>query len=94
MTARLFGPEEALINGYATEIADDPDERAVALAASLAAKPNGAAGKTRSLANASLRSATQVADREGHEIFMNSWFSPEGQRAIHALADRLSGHAS
>ena len=91
MSARLFGPEEAVRNGFADESVDEPLSRAMEIAAFLNAKPGNGAGVTRALAGAEIWSAMKEADDRDLEDFLDTWYSSEAQACIHALAEKLSG---
>jgi len=91
MEATLFGPDEALALGYADALAEDAEAAALARAAALAAKPGSGATVARRLANRGLIRRVRAADAAAREDFHDSWFSPEAQAAIAALAAKLSG---
>jgi len=90
-TAALIGPEEAYRIGYADELAEDANARALELAESLAAKPGAGVATSKLLLGAELADRVQAADREGMEPFLATWFSPEAQEAIAGLVRRLKG---
>lgn len=88
-TGRLVSPDEALRVGLVDEIAEDPLARALDLARDLATKPgNGVAG-TKMLRAGALSEAVREAEEAGFEAFLDTWFSPEAQAAIGAMADKL-----
>jgi len=90
-TASLIGPDEAFRVGYADELAEDANERALELATSLATKPGTAVGATKLLLGSELADRVQAADRVGMEPFLATWFSPEAQTAIAGLVRKLKG---
>ena len=90
-TGNLIGPDEAHRIGYADELADTPNERALELARSLAAKPGHAVGTTKLLHGSALADRVRSADERGMEPFLATWFSTEAQTSIAALVKRLKG---
>ncbi len=94
MSGRLFSPDEAVRNGFADEIAENPLERALELAASLAGKPGNGSGVTSGLDGQEVWSEMKKADDRDMDAFLDTWYSVEAQKAIHALASKLSGGKS
>jgi enoyl-CoA hydratase/carnithine racemase len=90
-TGALIGPEEAFRIGYADELAEDANARALELATTLASKPGSAVATTKLLLGHDLADRAQAADREGMEPFLATWFSPEAQAAISGLIRKLKG---
>jgi enoyl-CoA hydratase/carnithine racemase len=90
-TATLIGPEEALRLGYADELVDDANARALELARSLASKPGAGVGTTKLLLGNALADRVAEADQAGLEPFLATWFSDEAQQAIAQLVARLKG---
>jgi enoyl-CoA hydratase len=87
----LVVPQVARQIGFADELAADAEERALALAQRLSAKPGNGVGITTQLFNRPVVAAMRAAEADGREEFLDSWFSEEAQAALHALSDRLSG---
>lgn len=90
MLGHLFGAEEALQMGYATQCVDDATGGAVDLAARLALKPGGACAETSRIYTEGLVARVKAADAAYMDAFLDSWFSAEGQHCIQALAAKLS----
>jgi len=93
----LLLPAEAARLGLVDEVApaDRVVERAVAIAAELAALPRAAMAATRRLARAdlvALYDAVQAEDTGGGEVetVLDSWFSVEAQTTMRALVERLA----
>lgn len=91
MLAHLMGPDEALRIGYADQLADDVSDASLSLAVSLAKLPGTGATVTRQFRGNALAERVQQADNEHLSAFLDSWFSPTAQRAIQAMAQKLSG---
>ena len=89
MSGRLFGPEEGARIGYADMLAEDAQARAMDLAASLANKPGQGAALTRERAGTRIADIVDAQEREHRDAFLDSWFSPEGQAGLSAVAERL-----
>lgn len=87
----LIIPQVAKQVGFADELAVDPEAGALALARRLSAKPGRGVGITSVLFNRPLVAEMRAAEDAGREAFLDTWFSAEGQAALHALADKLSG---
>ena len=90
-TGTLIGPEEAFRIGYADEVAEDANARALELAMSLASKPGSAVATTKLLLGHGLADRVQAADTAGMDPFLATWFSPEAQTAIAGLIRKLKG---
>jgi len=90
MFGQLIDCDTALSIGYADELAEQPSLRALQVAETLANKPGQGVSKTRSLQARPLIAAMQRAEIDGTETFLDTWFSVEGQTALHAMAERLS----
>ena len=91
MMGKLLRPDEALQAGYADELAEDAEELAVGLAGALAAKPGFGAAVTRQLYTAPLLARVKAADEAHMDAFLDTWFSPSGQKCLKAMAAKLSG---
>jgi len=91
LLASLIGPEEAQRIGYADAVVDDPIAHAMQLAGKLAALPGPGVGITHTFGATPILQAIEKADAYGMEAFLDTWFSPEGQACIHAMAKKLSG---
>ena len=89
MSGRLFGPEEAFRIGYADLLADDAQAHALAVATGLAQKPGRGASLTRRRAGERIAEIVDAEEKEHREAFLDSWHSPEGQRGLRAVAERL-----
>ena len=88
-TGDLMNPEEALRCNYACSISESPLEEAIALASKLAQKPGCGASVNRQLFNHTISEEMRRA-AERTELFLDTWFSDEGQQHIAAMAARLS----
>ncbi len=89
MSGRLFGPDEAARIGYADVLAEDAQARALEIATTLAAKPGRGAALTRRRAGERIADIVDAQEQEHREAFLDSWFSPEGQAGLKAVAERL-----
>ena len=89
MSGQLLSPQDALACGYAFQVSETPLEDGLALAAQLAQKPGQGTAVTRQLFNMPLIERMQKAQEDGSEGFLRTWFSPEGQQHVQALAARL-----
>jgi enoyl-CoA hydratase len=89
MTGQLFSTQTALEIGYAHAIVENPMEEAMGIAAALAEKPGQGVGRTRVFFNHRIMSEMKQADEHHMQAFLDTWFSAEGQKAIHALAKKL-----
>ena len=88
----LIGPAEALRCGLVDEVAavDAVVPRAIAWANELLARPAIAMAETRRRARQPLLAAFAALDAATLDAVTESWFSPEAQATLHALAARLS----
>ncbi|HEV3455018.1 MAG TPA: enoyl-CoA hydratase/isomerase family protein [Thermoanaerobaculia bacterium] len=91
VSGALVSPAEAAHIGLVDELAPPARvvERAVAMAAELAALPRAAMAETRRLARADLTAMFDAADAE-MEGLLDSWFSAEAQATMRALVERLA----
>jgi enoyl-CoA hydratase/carnithine racemase len=91
VSGALVSPAEAAHIGLVDELAPPARvvERAVAMAAELAALPRAAMAETRRLARADLTAMFDDADAE-MEGLLDSWFSAEAQATMRALVERLA----
>ncbi len=91
VSGALVSPAEAAHIGLVDELAPPERvvERAVAMAAELAALPRAAMAETRRLARADLTAMFDAADAE-MEGLLDSWFSAEAQATMRALVERLA----
>lgn len=89
MSGRLFGPDEAARIGYADMLAEDAQAQALEIATALAAKPGQGAALTRRRAGDRIAEIVDAQERAHREAFLDSWFSPEGQAGLTAVAERL-----
>ena len=89
MSGRLFGPDEAARIGYADLLAEDAQAHALEVASALARKPGGGSTLTRRRAGDRIADIVDAQEREHQEAFLDSWYSPEGQAGLHAVAERL-----
>ncbi len=91
VSGALVSPEEAERIGLVDELAPPERvlERALALAAELAALPPMAMADTRRLARADLAAMFDNAEAET-EGLLDSWFRPEAQAIMRALVERLA----
>jgi len=89
MSGRLFGPDEAARIGYADLLAEDAQAQALEIASALAAKPGSGTALTRRRAGDRLADLVDAEEREHREAFLDSWFSPEAQAGLKAVAERL-----
>jgi 3,2-trans-enoyl-CoA isomerase len=91
VSGALVSPAEAVRIGLVDEVAPPERvvERAVAMAAELAALPRAAMAETRRLARADLVAMFDAADAE-QENLLDSWFSAEAQATMRALVERLA----
>lgn len=90
MTGTLFDPQTAKDIGYAHSVVENPMEEAMTIATNLAKKPGMGVGGTRVFFNARIMQEMKKADEDFMESFLDTWFSAQGQEAIHALAQKLS----
>ncbi|MFT5682569.1 MAG: enoyl-CoA hydratase/carnithine racemase [Myxococcota bacterium] len=90
MMGKLMRPDEALQTGYADELAEDAEAFALGLAQTLAKKPGVGASVTRQLYTAPLLAAVKKADDENMDAFLDTWFSPVGQKYLKMMAAKLS----
>ena len=91
MFGELFGPDEALNIGYAIAADDNPLEKAIQLASTLAKKPGDGVRVAKMFHARPLSERVRHADEVGLETFLDSWFSDMGQKCIQGLAAKLSG---
>ncbi len=91
MLGQLIGPNEALRIGYADRLADDARAVALEIASELAGKPGHGAALTSTFCSEGLAREVDAADADGMERFLDTWFSPEGQAGLKAMAARLGG---
>jgi 3,2-trans-enoyl-CoA isomerase len=91
VSGALVPPAEALRIGLIDEVVPPEQvvERAVAMAAELAALPRTAMAETRRLARADLVAMFDAAGAE-MENLLDSWFSAEAQSTMRALVERLA----
>lgn len=90
MTGRLVSSAEAHAAGWADELADDPQARAVELATELARKPGSAVAVTKSF-RAPIVARNMTREDELHMgTFLDSWMSPAGQAGLKALVAKLT----
>ncbi len=90
-SAALIGPEEAHRFGYADELAEDANVRALELAETLASKPGSGVATSKLLFGHDLADRVKAADEEGMIPFLKTWFSEEAQTAIAGLVRKLKG---
>jgi enoyl-CoA hydratase/carnithine racemase len=90
MTAQLFGPETALASGFADELADDPQARAVEAAIQLASLPGEAVAVTKMFRAEGIAARMRAEDEAHMDEFLNSWMSPAGQAGLRALVAKLT----
>ncbi|HVR09879.1 MAG TPA: enoyl-CoA hydratase/isomerase family protein, partial [Thermoanaerobaculia bacterium] len=91
VSGALVSPAEAARIGLVDEVAPPERvvERAVAMAAELAALPGAAMAATRRLARADLVAMFDAAGAEMESV-LDSWFSAEAQATMRALVERLA----
>lgn len=90
MTGTLFDTHAAKEIGYATKICENPLQEAMNMAQSLSKKPGKGVAGTRIYFNARIMEEMKKADEQFMDDFLDTWFSPEGQQSILALARKLS----
>lgn len=92
----LFGASEALRIGLVDELVpmEAVVERACEVARDFTALPPTAMRRTRGLARRDLAAIYAREERATWEAFVDDWFSPETQIALHALAARLGKKGS
>jgi 3,2-trans-enoyl-CoA isomerase len=92
VSGALLPPAEALRVGLVDEVVPPEQvvDRAVALAAELAALPRMAMRETRRLARADLVAVFDGATEAEKESLLDSWFSAEAQATMRALVERLA----
>jgi enoyl-CoA hydratase/carnithine racemase len=100
VSGALVSPAEAARIGLVDEVvpADQAVERAVAMAAELAALPRAAMAATRRLARADLTAMYDDVGGQGAgggkeseiEMVLDSWFSAEAQATMRSLVERLA----
>jgi 3,2-trans-enoyl-CoA isomerase len=88
----LIPPAEALRTGLVDEIVapEKVVERAVAWCRSLLALPPKAMSATRAFARADLAALFEAVTEEELEGVLDEWFSPESQRVMRELVERLA----
>ena len=91
VSGALVSPAEAARVGLVDEVVPSERvvERAVAMAAELAALPGAAMAATRRLARADLVAMFDAAGAEMESV-LDSWFSAEAQATMRALVERLA----
>jgi enoyl-CoA hydratase len=89
MTGQLFNTQTAKDIGYANAVVQNPLEEAMKMASALVQKPGKGVGGTRVFFNDRIITEMKKADDRYMEAFLDTWFSTEGQSAIHALAQKL-----
>jgi enoyl-CoA hydratase/carnithine racemase len=90
MFGELFNSDDALKTGYAIASADDAFTKALEMATALSQKPGDGVRDTKVLYAKTLSRRVKAADESGLEVFLDSWFSKQGQQYIQALAEKLS----
>ena len=90
MTGRYIDPQQAKEIGFADYVSENPLQDGIDLATELAQKPSLGVNVTRQFRNAPIAKRILQADQAGMEDFLKSWFSPEAQQGIKALAAKLS----
>ena len=75
--------------GYAFYTGENPLEEAMTFAENIVKKPGKGTGYTRVFFNERIAQQMKKADDVFMQTFLDTWFSDEGQRAIHALAQKL-----
>lgn len=87
----LFDADAAKKIGYADLVDEDPMNAAMEMAKSFAKKPATGAGLCTILAAERIIAEMKTADIRGMPLFLDSWFHPESQKNLLALAKKLSG---
>ena len=93
-TGELISPQRALEIKYATMLSEQPLTQALDLANTLAQKPGSGTAMTTVLANRRISERMRTESNLGKDIFLDTWFSEEGQQGIQTLAQKLSGRNS
>lgn len=87
----IFDAQTALRIGYAQQLDAAPLTAAKNMANAFAQKPATGAGLCTSMASERIIAEMKSADIAGMELFLDSWFHPESQQHLQALAAKLSG---
>jgi len=90
MTGTLFDPTTALAAGWADELADDPQARALAFAAELARKPGDAVAVTKSFRSGDIARRVHAEEEAHMDEFLDSWMSDAGQAGLKMLVAKLT----
>jgi enoyl-CoA hydratase len=97
LSGRLYPCDEALAVGLVDECADDPLARARALAAELGGKPAAAFAAMKAQLRGPVAERMAAADAQGHDAFVELWFSPEATerraRVLEGLRSRAGAKA-
>jgi len=89
MTGNLFNTTIGKEIGYAFYTGENPLADAMQFAENSAKKPGRGTGYTRVFFNERIAQQMRRADDQFMNVFLDTWFSDEGQQAIKALAQKL-----
>ncbi|GEM_PF-1627303 len=90
MTGTLVDPQAALAAGWADELADDPQARALAFATELARKPGDAVAVTKGFRAGGIARRVQAEEEAYMSDFLDSWMSDAGQAGLKMLVAKLT----
>ena len=90
MTGELFNPDQALSINYADYLAENEKVKAMEVAQFLLSKPGTGPSVTKEYFSKKIAREFEEAGKESGEIFLDSWFTPEAQKAIKTQAENLS----
>lgn len=90
MTGNLFDPATALAAGWADELAEDPQARAIAFATELARKPGDGVAVTKQFRASGIARRVHEADAKHMSTFLDSWMSDAGQAGLKMLVAKLT----
>ena len=90
MLGELFNPEVASSIGHADFLAENATEKAMEVANHILAKPGSGVSETKSFYAQKVAEDFKKAEAATRGNFLDSWFSPEAQKSIKAMAEKLS----
>ena len=90
MTGELFNPEKALSIDYADYLAENEKTKAMEIAQQIISKPGTGPSVTKEYFSKKVAREFEEAGKKSGDIFLDSWFTPDAQKAIRAQAEKLS----